>query len=178
MPPNSIKVGKKIREIRKRAGLTIEALAKKVGISFLTLQRIETEKVSPSVALLSEIAYILDYPITALVAEEQHVIHIKDDYQQIIESQKLKLRILAHKGTLSDNISVSMGEAKKGEFISNHKNQGRELTYLIKGKNIFKYGQQEYELNEGDLLYHDGKEYHSVIALEPSTFLNIHFLDD
>jgi len=68
-----IDVGKRVREIRKNAGLSMKELAEKVGVSFLTIQRIETGKVSPSVALLSEIAYHLNYPLASLVAEGKPV---------------------------------------------------------------------------------------------------------
>ena len=170
-----IDVGKRVREIRKNAGLTMKQLAEKVGVSFLTIQRIETGKVSPSVALLSEIAFQLSYPLTSLVAEKKQVIHIKGSQQPVIDSHNLKLKILAHKGALNDTVSVTLGKADKGEFISKHKNQGEELTYIIKGKNIFRYGKEKHELREGDLIYHDGKEPHSVTALEPCEFLNILF---
>jgi len=175
MKPTRINVGKRVREIRKNAGLSMKELAAKVGVSFLTIQRIETGKVSPSVALLSEIAYHLNYPLASLVAEGKPVIHIKGTQQPVIESRNFKMRILAHKGALDDTISVALGKAEKGEFISKHKNEGQELTYMIKGKNIFQYGKEKYELHEGDLLYHDGKEPHSVTALEPCEFLNILF---
>jgi len=66
--------------------------------------------------------------------------------------------------------------AEVGEFISKHKNEGGELTYIIRGKNIFKCGSREYELHEGDLLYHDGKDYYSATALEPTEFLDVLFL--
>jgi transcriptional regulator with XRE-family HTH domain len=170
-----IDVGKRVREIRKNAGLTMKELAEIVGVSILTIQRIETGKVSPSVALLSEIAYHLNYPLASLVAEGKPVMHIKGSQQPVIESRNFKMRILAHKGALDDNISVALGKAEKGEFISKHKNEGQELTYIIKGKMIFRYDKEKYELNEGDLIYHDGKELHSVTGLEPCEFLNILF---
>ena len=170
-----IDVGKRVREIRKNAGLSMKELAEKVGVSFLTIQRIETGKVSPSVAVLSEIAYHLNYPLASLVAEGKPVIHIKGSQQPVIDSRNFKLKILAHKGALDDNISVALGKAEKGEFIGQHKNEGQELTYIIKGKMIFRYDKEKYELNEGDLIYHDGKELHSVTGLEPCEFLNILF---
>ena len=175
MKASRIDVGKRVREIRKNAGFSMKELAEKVGVSLLTIQRIETGKVSPSVALLSDIAYHLNYPLASLVAEGKTVIHIRGSQQPVIESRNFKMRILAHKGALNDNISVALGKTDKGEFISKHKNEGQELTYIIRGKNIFRYGKERYELNEGDLIYHDGKEPHSVTALEPTEFLNILF---
>lgn len=175
MKATRIDVGKRVREIRKNARLSMKMLAEKVGVSSLTIQRIETGKVSPSVALLSDIAYHLNYPLASLMTEEKPVIHIKGSQQPVIESRNFELKILAHKGTLDENISVTLGKSQKGESISKHKNEGRELTYIIRGKNIFKYGKEQFELSEGDLIYHDGKELHSVTALGPCEFLNILF---
>jgi transcriptional regulator with XRE-family HTH domain len=178
MNPNRISVGKRVREIRKTVGMSMKELAEKTGVSFLTIQRVETEKVSPSVALLSDIAYHLNYPLASLVAENKPVVHIKGSEQPVIESRNFMLKVLAHKGVLERNISVSLGKAERGEFISRHKNEGQELTYIIKGRYIFRYGKQKLELNEGDLLYHDGKEPHSVTALESCEFLNILFTEE
>jgi len=175
MKAGRINLGKRVREIRKNAGLSMKELAEKVGVSFLTIQRVETDKVSPSVALLSDIAYHLNYPLASFVAENMDVIHIKGNQQPIIESQNLKLKILAHKEVLDQNVAVSLGKAEKGECISQHRNEGQELSYIIKGRLIFRYGKEKFELSEGDLIYHAGKELHSVSALESCEFLNILF---
>ena len=69
-------VGKQIREIRTRLGLSIRDLAARVGISYLTMQRIETDKLSPSVVLLAQISACLNYPMADFLLEkERSVIH-------------------------------------------------------------------------------------------------------
>lgn len=174
---NRMEVGTRIRQIRKRLGITMKQLATKVGVSYLTIFRIETGKVSPSVALLTEIAFCLNYPISSfLIPHEKGIIHIKANEQPVIESHNLKLRLTAPKGVIDENISITVGKAEKGEFVSRHKNIGFELAYIIKGKCIFKYGDKEYELNEGDLLYFDAQVPHSVFALEPHEFFGINFI--
>ena len=92
-----IAVGTRVREIRKKMGFSMKQLAQKVGVNLLTIHRIETGKVSPSVALLSEISYHLNYPLSSFLAEERPVILIKGNEQPIIEGNKLRLKILAHK---------------------------------------------------------------------------------
>lgn len=156
----------------------MKQLAAKVGVSYLTIYRIETGKVSPSVALLTDIAYHLNYPILSFFDhKENEVIHIKADKQPIIASEKLQLKILAPQGLIDENIAISFGKAEKGEFISKHKNRGFELAYVTKGKSIVKHGNTEYELNEGDLLYFQGETPHTVVALEPHEFIIIHFIN-
>ena len=171
----AIEVGNKVREIRKRAGLTMKELADAVGVSLLTIQRIETGKLSPSVVLLSEIAYHLRYPMTAFIAGEQHVVVLKGSEKNSIESNRLNLKVMAHRGEVRDDISVTIGQSDAGEIIGRHKNNGYELTYIIKGKNILRYGNKEYPIEAGDIICHDGKDWHSVTALEPTEFLNIYF---
>ena len=45
-----MELGQRIRNERKMMNMTLEKLAKKVGISKMTLHRIETGKTSPSIA--------------------------------------------------------------------------------------------------------------------------------
>lgn len=171
----AIEVGNKVREIRKRAGLTMKELADAVGVSILTIHRIETGKLSPSVVLLSEIAYHLRYPLTAFIAGEQHVVVLKGSEKNTIESNRLNLKVMAHRGEVKDDISVTIGQGDAGEIIGRHKNNGYELTYITKGNCVLRYGNKEYPIEAGDIICHDGKDWHSVTALEPIEFLNIYF---
>ena len=172
-----IEVGTRIREIRKRAGITQKDLAERIGVSTLSIHRMETGKVSPSVAHLSEIANCLNYPISSfLIPSDKSMIHIKANESPVVKSHNLELRVISPRGVISENISIFVGKAKKGEFVSRHKNVGFEVAYIIKGKCIFRQGNKEYELKEGDLIYHDGSIPHSVTALEPHEFLGIHFI--
>ena len=76
-------IGAKIRSERKRSGFTLEQLARKVGISPITLQRIEVGKSSPSVILLSEIANTVNKSILSFLEEEgKPLTHIKRKNQR------------------------------------------------------------------------------------------------
>jgi len=115
-------IGGKIRRDRSALGWSIKKLSEKIGISPMTLYRIETGQTSPSVVLLSEIAYHLRKPITSFIADKQEpLIHIKAKDQSKTESSKLKLRILAPKGLIDDDITISSCEAKIGKFVDEHK---------------------------------------------------------
>ena len=60
-----IDVGKRLREIRTRHGLSIRSLAELSSLNFNTLSLIENEKTSPSVSTLQQLAQALQVPITA-----------------------------------------------------------------------------------------------------------------
>jgi len=63
-------VGKRIREIRTEKSLTIEALAKKIGISRSYLNYLELGRKNISVDKLDVIARSLEVPMTDLVKRE------------------------------------------------------------------------------------------------------------
>lgn len=168
-----MEVGNRIRKIRKDASLTMKELAKKIGVSYLTMHRIETGEVSPSVAVLSDIAHCLDYPITGFFPEQQDITIVRGKAQPVVESANLTLRLLVPKGIINDKISVSLGKSEKGECIDRHVNEGVEITYIIRGKCIFTYDGTGYELNGGDITYFNAHKPHSVTTLESLEFFSI-----
>jgi transcriptional regulator with XRE-family HTH domain len=169
-----MQIGNRIREIRKNTGMSMKELAQKVGVSYLTIQRIETGEVSPSVAVLSEIAYCLKYPISSFFDKAMGVRVIKSVDQAEIESSKLTIKLLIPKGVINDKIIVSLGRGEKGRCIDLHKNEGLEITYLLKGKSKFIYDDQIYEMDAGDIVYFDSGRPHAVEALKPIEFINFY----
>jgi transcriptional regulator with XRE-family HTH domain len=58
----------RLKEWRERRGLSIRALAEKAGVGFATVYRIETERISPTVAMLERLAEALDIHVTDFFA--------------------------------------------------------------------------------------------------------------
>jgi transcriptional regulator with XRE-family HTH domain len=174
-----IEIGKKIREIRTRLGLSIRELAEKVGVSYLTMQRIETDKISPSIALLANIASRLSYPLSSFLSKERPtVVLIKAEDQNVIATKSLTLKLVASKGTTNDNISIVHGVAEKGRLAGRHKHPGFELAYVLKGRALHKQGGNVYEVTDGDLIFFDASQWHEVIALEHHEWLGVQFYAD
>ena len=172
------KIGIKIRDERKKSGLTLKQLAQKVGISPMTLQRIETGKSSPSVVLLSEIAYHVNKSIYSFFEERgKPFIHIKRKNQRSISSPMLRIKLIGPQNMVTDNIIATYGELKKGKIIDPHNNRGIEFAYIIEGKCEFRLGGQSYLLEAGDSFSFDAKLEHSLSAIEKSKFFGIYVKD-
>ena len=155
--------------------MTLEQLAKRVGISPITLQRIETDKSSPSVALLSEIAQNLDQSIVSFIQDlDKPLIHIQSKNQQSISSPALKVKVVGPRKMITNNIVVTYGELKKGKTINPHTNPGIEFAYNIEGKCEFKLSNQSYILEAGDSLSYNARVEHSVKALEKLKFFAVY----
>ncbi len=176
LEPDRQQLGRKIRELRKERGITMQQLAELVGVNYTTIYRVETGKVSPSVVLLSEIAHHLGSSIVRLLEEKRgQLTLIKRADQPVVHSEKMSLRLLVPHGLIDDKISISLGKTNVGDVIGEHVTEGFELAYIIKGKCVFRYGGQDHEMGQGDLVYFDGRVWHSVVAIEPLEFLAIYF---
>jgi transcriptional regulator with XRE-family HTH domain len=167
-------IGRKIRTERRRSGLTLEQLARKVGISPITLQRIEVGKSNPSVILLSQIANAVNKPIFSFFEEEAGLfIHIKRKNQRSVSSPTLKGVIIGPRRMIAGNIIVTLGELKKGKCIDPHTNPGVEWVYHTEGKCEFKLNGQTFVIEEGDSISYNARLEHSVTALERLKFFSI-----
>jgi transcriptional regulator with XRE-family HTH domain len=172
------KIGTKIRAERKKSGLTLKQLAGKVGISLITLQRIETGKSSPSVVLLSEIANAVNKPIFSFFEQKtKPFVQIKRKNQRSISSPMLKIKLIGPRKMIADNIVVTYGELKKGKRIDPHTNRGIEFNYNIEGKAELRLEGQSYFLEAGDSSVFNARLEHSVTALEALRFIGIYVED-
>jgi transcriptional regulator with XRE-family HTH domain len=60
-----------LREWRDRRGLSLHQLAKKSGVSYVTISRIENGHMSPTVALLEKLAAAMDLSLRDLFSIEK-----------------------------------------------------------------------------------------------------------
>jgi transcriptional regulator with XRE-family HTH domain len=172
------RIGTKIRNERKKSGMTLESLAKQVGISLITLQRIETGRSSPSVALLSEIAQCLNKPIFSFITERgSSYAVLKRAKLWASSSSGLNVRLIGPRNMVGPNISVTHGKLKKGKNIPLHANSGVEYAYVLKGKCEIKVGQESIVLDKGDSISYNARIEHEVTALEDHEFIAVYVKD-
>jgi transcriptional regulator with XRE-family HTH domain len=167
-------IGTKIRDARKKSGLTLEQLARKVGISPITLQRIETGKNSPSVIVLDEIASALNRPLFSFLENAgKPLVHIKRKDQQAVSGRSLKSIFVGPRRMIADNIVVIRGELEKGKSIDPHINPGIEWVYITEGKGDFTLNGESHILEAGDSASYDARMEHSVTALKKMKYFAI-----
>jgi transcriptional regulator with XRE-family HTH domain len=171
-------LGLKVRSKRKSLGLSLRDLAGRVGVSTMTLQRIETGKTSPSVSILSEIAYCLNQRIDYFLPENQlpKIVIVNKLEREVVESSGMKLTMIASPDLTGRNMLVNLGEAKKGSCIDLHARQGHSLVYVLEGEAVLAYDGIEHHLKQGDAAYYDAGHSHSVKAVSKThRFLCIFF---
>ena len=150
------KIGAKIRAGRNRLGLSLEAFSKKVGISKMTLHRIETGTTSPSIITLTEISYHLKQPIESLMREgDAKVILLKKSQQDTIIESESGIRVVAPKGMISDRITITHSALEKGVVVTTHTNKGFEWALLIEGEAVVKVRDKNFPMKGGDAIFFD-----------------------
>lgn len=174
-----MRIGATIREMRKRRGMSMEQLAGLLEISYTTLHRIETNKISPSVSLLSEIAYHLGRSIHEFLKSEPKQFRlVKAGTSTVVGTGKLKLQMLAPRGAINDRISINVGELEPGAPAKIQIRKGFDFFYIISGKGLMKFDSVEYEIDEGDALYYDSSVPHSWFAKTAVKFVSINIRKD
>jgi transcriptional regulator with XRE-family HTH domain len=151
-----VDVGKQLRNLRTKQGLSIRALAEKSQLNVNTLSMIENGKTSPSVATLQQLAFALETPITAFFdsgAPKNKIAYHK-------ASQRPQAAF-AH-GTLEDLGAgmISRGAEPFLVALEPHADSGpnpivhtgREFVFCLEGQLSYTIEDQEYLLEPGDSL--------------------------
>src|SRR5262245_54643494 len=81
-----MQLGKKIRDLRCRRGLTVQQLAEASGLSKGFISQVENDRTSPSLATLRDLARALETSVAYLVVEEEQAPYV------VRESQRPRLQ--------------------------------------------------------------------------------------
>jgi transcriptional regulator with XRE-family HTH domain len=172
-------IGSKIRVERNKQGLSLETLAGMVGVSKMTLQRIETGMTAPSIVLLTEIAFHLKRPVESLIREgNSKVIHLKRGQQESLFDQARKFRVIGPRGLISDRVTVTYSELEKNAVIETHTNKGFEWAFLFEGSALVDVGGSQYHFESGDAIFYDAHVPHSIQVEQKVRYVGLFLRDD
>jgi transcriptional regulator with XRE-family HTH domain len=160
-----MEMSEKVKSRRKKLGLTLKALAERVGCTDAYVSQIETGKAVPSISVLKKIAAALDVQVRDLLSDEQNQDKIflsKEERTQIIYPgshifAELLVSKISNKAMepLYKVVPIGCGSAK------DHRHIGEEFGYVLKGKLELKVGDQVRVLESGDSFYFSSTLPHS-----------------
>lgn len=169
-------IGKKIRDLRKKAGFVLQDLSDQTGLSKALLSQIEKEVVSPPIATLLKISKALNVNISFFFQDsdpEEKVVLVRRDESKIIDSRYFGreesgyyYEALAYKKSKKymEPFLVEF-KRKRAEKLSYFSHEGEEFIYLLEGKLEFRTEGQQYFLDPGDSLYFESSIPHAYRAL-------------
>ncbi len=153
-----IDLGQRIRKERQAKGWSLKKLSGLIGVSIMTLQRIETGKVSPSVDLLVEIAYQLGLPVTEFVSDkERTLVHYK---AKDLPKEKKKDYIrscIFPEGLVAESLSVWLAELKPGGVIDWKSTKRFEGSHILEGQTEVEFDDRKVRQQAGETIYFDAR---------------------
>ena len=159
-PPQT---GGRIRELRQKAGLTLQALADAAGISVGFLSQVERNKATPSLGTLAALAAALGVQVDWFIATPQPsdaVTRAGERARFSIADSSLAYERLDTKlpgGTLS-SLVIHIPEGYASEVTSH---SGEEMIFVLEGRIRQTLGAAVLLLGPGDSLHFMGDTPHS-----------------
>ena len=159
-------LGERMRGLRRRRGLTLEALAKRSGVSRAMISKLERGEKNPTLVVAAKIAEGLGITLSQLVGVEER--------REVVVVTRERRMVMKDPGTgfVRQLLSPTFGR-RDIEFIRNvvpegstsgefppHRRGVEEYVAVEKGRVKAVLGVEEYLLDEGDALYFEADVSH------------------
>jgi transcriptional regulator with XRE-family HTH domain len=181
-------IGKRLKDLRKQARLTLKQVAKDAGLSSPLLSRLENGQTMPSIQTLQLIASSLKTDIGFFFNTEEsrsYVLSRKGERKVSHSERGAKGKVTYDVEQLAEGfdnpymepiIATIVARDHKGFDAISH--GGQEVLYVIEGKIELTLGEDKFIMSEGDGAYYDGDVPHKAISLskKPAKTFNVHFI--
>jgi transcriptional regulator with XRE-family HTH domain len=167
-----MQLGRKIRDLRLRRGLTVQKLAEASSLSKGFISQVENDRTSPSLATLRDLATALRTSVAYLVVEDNptlHVVRAAERPQMQTGDATSRAEVLSAQP--KRNLELLMLELRPGPAADGerHSHHGEECLLCVEGRVRLVHGEQELVLETGDSCHFDGRIAHSIQNLGPAT---------
>ena len=160
-----MQLGKKIRDLRQRRGLTVQQLAGATGLSKGFISQVENHRTSPSLATLHDLARALDTSAAYLVVEEDQVpcvIRASQRFRVPVGGNASCVEVLSAQP--KRNLELIQLELPAGLGAGDHRDyhHGEQCLLCVDGQVRINLGEHIFELAPGDSCHFDGRMPHSI----------------
>lgn len=170
-----MKLGEKIRKLRKEQKISIEHISQMSGLSTGLISQMERDLTVPSVVSLWEVAKALNVHINYFFDEYENnepIIRKEERKKIIIPNSNITYELLSPKNKKMECLMVKIepGMCSSNELICH---EGEECGHMIQGTMKIKWGSKEFILNEGDSIYLDSTIPHRFVNIGDITAISI-----
>ena len=164
MREHLISLGQKIRELRKERQLTLQEFAAQTGLTPGLLSKIENFRSIPSLPVLVRIAAALQVDMAELFGgmsfrEHPSWLLVRRGERKTVEREEsvgLRYEALIETPVEAAGLQamvVTIDPGVERGFVSS---EADELLFVLSGSVRYRLGEEEVEVDEGDLLFFDG----------------------
>ena len=161
-----MQLGKKIRDLRLRRGLTVQQLADASGLSKGFISQVENDRTSPSLATLQDLARALDTSVAYLVVEEDqmpYVVRAAERPAVQVGGNTSRVEVLSAQPEAQPRAADGRAAARARRPASKrHYHHGEECVLCLDGPVRLTCGDHVVVLEAGDSCHYDGRVPHAV----------------
>ncbi|MEN2471440.1 helix-turn-helix domain-containing protein [Burkholderia sp. GS2Y] len=164
MDSDIMRIGQRIRRLRREAKKTLLEVATEAKLSVGFLSQVERHLTGISLSSLVNVAKALDVPLGALIdqprqAQPDSHAGSREPYAVDSTSQWYERLSTTFDGSLINAVKVRMMEGYRSEWVSHG---GDEFVYVLTGRICYTVGKKDYPLSPGDSLHFDARKRHRV----------------
>ena len=151
-----MKIGKKIRHLRIKNGLTQEELADRSELSKGFISQLERDLTSPSIATLVDILECLGTNLKEFFSEENNekICFSRDDYF-VTNNEELKNNIhwIVPNSQKNKMEQIIVHLEKGGKTLKEDPHEGEEFGYVFQGSIYLNLGSRKIRVKKGECFY-------------------------
>ena len=160
-------VAPRLRDLRRRSGLTLETAARRVGLSPAHLSRLETNRRQPSLPMLLALARTYGTTVSDLLGEtapERDPI-VRAGRTEASEAGGWTYWTVGGAGRAMQALRLHVPQRAQGDLVRVH--PGEEWLYVLKGRLRLALGEAVHVLDPGDAAHFDSLTPHRIAAASP-----------
>ncbi|MEK7916818.1 XRE family transcriptional regulator [Burkholderia contaminans] len=164
MDSDIMRIGQRIRRLRREAKKTLLEVATEAKLSVGFLSQVERHLTGISLSSLVNVAKALGVPLGALIDQPRQA--RPDSYEGRRKPYALDARSQWYErlsttfdGSQINAVKVQMMEGYRSEWVAHG---GDEFVYVLAGRICYTVGKKDYPLSPGDSLHFDARKRHRV----------------
>ena len=168
-------IGKKIRQLRLRLGLTQEELAARTELSKGFISQMERNLTSPSIATLMDILEALGTDVASFFAadgvNEKIVFTPGDMFENEDDELGIKICWLVPNAQKNELEPIMVTINAGGSTVPDDPHDGEEFGYVLKGQITIHIGKELYRAKAGESFYYTPDKTHYITSKKGAEIL-------
>ncbi len=159
-----MEIGKKIKELRIRNGLTLEELASRTELSKGFISQLENDLTSPSITTLLDIVEALGTNMSSFfkVDKEEQQVFTREDYF-VDEKEGSIIHWIVPNAQKNDMEPILLELHPQGRSNEVLPHEGEEFGYVLAGKLDIEFEDHTLTLSKGETFYIKGDKHHVLV---------------
>lgn len=162
-----MQIGKKLKNLRLKKGLTQEELGERTNLSKGYISQLERDLSSPSIETFFSLLEVLGCTPKKFFDEEereQKVVYKEEDQTDFEDEERgYRIEWLVPESNEKEMEPIRLSLEKNGEFKQFEPSLSETFAYVLSGRIAIRLGKRTYWAKEGEAVYFHAAEEHQIV---------------